>query len=245
MKQRIHDSFSSRVRWTPLIFAPVFLTLVGLGIWQLDRLSWKTQLISEIETRLSNSPVALSKCISNVNRSFYSCDYRHIKVKGHLWSDNIFTLLAKTYRKQAGAHILVPLMLENNKAVLINLGWVPQKFPVRELSFNEEVIISGIARIPNNQGWFIPNNDPLRNQWYWIDLAEMSRIVGVELSPVIIEAVMGPDPTSLPIGGQTRIRLPNDHLQYAVTWFALAFFLLVGFCLYYRQYAKIARSNNK
>ena len=60
--------------------------------------------------------------------------------------------------------------------------------------------------------------------------------MGLVLLPIIIESEQSPDSGALPIGGQTRINLPNDHLQYAVTWFGLAVVLLVSFSVYYRKY---------
>ena len=69
----------------------------------------------------------------------------------------------------------------------------------------------------------------------------MSTAIGVELLPIIIEAQIGPDPYALPIGGQTRVEFPNDHMQYAITWFGLALVLLIGFSLYFRQYLKTRR----
>ena len=47
-----------------------------------------------------------------------------------------------------------------------------------------------------------------------------------------LEADAMPNPGGFPIGGQTRIDLPNDHLQYAITWYALAVALMVIYFLY-------------
>ena len=235
------NQFSSRVRWMPLFVAPAFVVLVMLGIWQLDRLSWKSELLAEIHSRLSLPPVTLAECVNANGNAIDLCNHRKVEAIGELLSGNILILLAKTYKKRAGAHILVPLMVEREVSVLVNLGWVPQDYSPSDFSTYGAATISGIVRIPSKQGWFTPNNNLTEDEWYWIDLIEMSEAIGVELLPIIIEAQMGPDPYALPIGGQTRVEFPNDHMQYAITWFGLALVLLIGFSLYFRQYLRVRR----
>ena len=235
------NQFSSRVRWMPFFVAPAFIVLVMLGIWQLDRLSSKLELLSEIHTRLSLPPVTLDECVNVDGSTTDLCHHRKVVATGELLSGNILSLLAKTYKKRAGAHILVPLMVEKEVFVLVNLGWVPQDYSLSDFSNYGTATISGVVRIPIKQGWFTPDNDPMENEWYWIDLTEISTAIGVELLPIIIEAQIGPDPYALPIGGQTRVEFPNDHMQYAITWFGMALVLLIGFSLYFRQYLKTRR----
>ena len=160
---------------------------------------------------------------------------------GKLLHEQSVILLARTYKAQAGGHILTPLVLDEQRAILVSRGWVPQGYELPKFSDEYSVTIEGIIRTPQNQGWFTPDNNPAAGQWYWVDLLALSVETGVTLLPVIIEAGLGPDPSALPIGGQTHVDLPNDHLQYALTWFGLAMVLLGSFVVYYRQYLSARR----
>ena len=227
------EVFPRRGRWMPLFVAPTFCVLLGLGVWQLDRLSWKNELLADIQARLSDSAVTLSNL--NAGTAVTSWNYRRVTATGKLLHEQSVILLARTYKAQAGGHILTPLVLDEQRAILVSRGWVPQGYELPKFSDEYSVTIEGIIRTPQNQGWFTPDNNPAVGQWYWVDLLALSVETGVTLLPVIIEAGLGPDPSALPIGGQTHVDLPNDHLQYALTWFGLAMVLLVSFVVYYRQ----------
>ena len=67
-----------------------------------------------------------------------------------------------------------------------------------------------------------PTTSPAQGLWYWYDLPALERALGLELLPVVVEADATPNPGGLPIGGQTLLELPNNHLQYAITWYGLA-----------------------
>ena len=75
-------------------------------------------------------------------------------------------------------------------------------------------------------GWFTPDNQPDQGLWFSYDLPALERALGVELLPVVLEADATPNPGGLPLGGQTRTELPNNHLQYVITWYGLALALL-------------------
>ena len=101
------------------------------------------------------------------------------------------------------------------------------------------VTVDGAIRAPGVQHWLQPDNEPAQNIWFWSDLPAMAACGASrppdKLVPVFLEAGPAPDPGGLPIGGQTKVNLPNDHLQYAITWYALAAALAVIYVLYHRQ----------
>jgi surfeit locus 1 family protein len=68
----------------------------------------------------------------------------------------------------------------------------------------------------------------------------MARALGMaSLAPFYLEAAVDPQaPEGAPLGGQTRFQLPDNHLGYALTWFALAIALTVIFVLSQRQEAR-------
>jgi surfeit locus 1 family protein len=107
------------------------------------------------------------------------------------------------------------------------------------------VTVDGIVRLPAGPGWFTPDNDPAGNMWFWADLPAMADHAGLagEVAPLYLEAGLpgaaaeatGTAEPVYPIGGQTRVRLRNDHLQYAITWYGLAVTLVIIYIAYHRR----------
>jgi surfeit locus 1 family protein len=231
-----------RPRLIPTLIAlPFFLTLIGLGSWQLERREWKLGLIADMEARLAMPPAPLSELLPLGP----AAAYRPVMAVGVYRHDKEMPLLARTYHGQNGVQIVTPLLLteapKGVDSVLVNRGWVPEdkrdpKSRPESLTTGE-VTVTGILRWPSAPGLFTPDNDPARNQWYWTDIQAMAAAVGFDTTaPVIID--IGPNkanPKALPIGGQTIIDLPNDHLQYAITWYALAVVLLGTYILSQRR----------
>jgi surfeit locus 1 family protein len=122
--------------------------------------------------------------------------------------------------------------------VLIDRGFVPDAFKDRAARRESEpsgsVTVTGLARAPESQGTFIPDNDPDRNRWFWRDLAGMTKSMGLQgtIAPFFLDAERSETGGAWPQGGQTRLDIPNDHLQYAITWFLLALSLLVIYAIY-------------
>ena len=147
---------------------------------------------------------------------------------------------AFTREGRFGQHVLTPLVRPDGAAILVDRGFVPADRSAIETRRQGQVAgrleITGIARYrgADRPGWFTPANQPGERTWYWYDLAALARAVGLELLPVVVEADASPNPGGLPEGGQTVTRLPNHHLQYAITWYGLAAALIavyVAFCL--------------
>jgi surfeit locus 1 family protein len=103
--------------------------------------------------------------------------------------------------------------------------------------------VSGLLRLPPERkpSWFLPDNKPDRNFWFWVDLPAMARWAGVDgpVAPYFVDAGPQANPGGLPIGGQTHIELPNDHLQYAITWFALAIGLTTVYLVFHHQRGRL------
>ena len=93
-------------------------------------------------------------------------------------------------------------------------------------------------------GWFVPDNRPDLNYWFWVDLPAMAAATGLsDVAPFYIDADATPNPGGWPKGGVTPIDLPNDHLQYAITWFALAAAAVAVYIVWRRQAGKTRRSS--
>jgi surfeit locus 1 family protein len=228
---------ASRSRWRgPRAAFLIVLTgcaiLIALGTWQVQRLAWKTDLIATMDARLALPPANLSDLLAAGTPE----DFRPVRVNGTFLHDHEMYLAARSYQSQLGYHVVTPLLLDGggpgSQAVLVDRGWVPvdrQKPESRAAGqLPGKVTVEGILRLPAKPGTFTPDNRPDQNMWYWPDLPAMGAHAGLaQVAPVLIEAGPEANPGGLPIGGQTRVNLPNDHLQYAITWYALAVTLVV------------------
>ena len=122
--------------------------------------------------------------------------------------------------------------------VLVNRGWVNEDKASassrREGQPAGTVTIEGIARVPNARHWMQLDNEPQKNAWFWINLPEMAKHAGLDaLTPIVVEAGPAANPGGWPLGGQTRVNIPNNHLQYIITWYSLALALLVIYVIYH------------
>jgi surfeit locus 1 family protein len=212
------------------------VVLVGLGTWQVERLEWKRALIAERQSRLAGPAAPLPASAED----WRSWDFRPVVAHGEFRHDLEQLFGVAAIDDQFGHHVLTPLVEPDGAAVLVDRGWVPadRAHPAarREGQPAGPVRVSGIARYrgADRPGWFTPDNQPVEHLWYWYDLGALEQALGLELLPVVIEADATPNPGGLPIGGQTLTELPNDHLQYALTWYGLAaglFGVWIGFGL--------------
>jgi surfeit locus 1 family protein len=200
------------------------VVLIGLGTWQLDRLAWKRDLIATREARLA----APAEPLPAAAQDWRWWDFHPVTVAGAFRHDleQLFGVAAIDGR--VGHHVLTPLVRPGGAAVLVDRGWVPadRAHPAARRAGQTAgpLQVSGIARHRGDDrpGWFTPDNHPEDGLWYWYDLGALEAALGLELLPIVVEADATPNPGGLPIGGQTRTELPNNHLQYAITWYGLA-----------------------
>ena len=213
----------------------VFLVLVALGSWQLQRLGWKQGQIEERQSRAAAEPVELSAALAEPG----DFNFSPVSLTGYFLHEKELFLAARTFDRRVGYQLLTPLALEDGRHVLVNRGWIPhdKKAAASRADGQIEGVLSlrGLIRTQHPQGTFQPDNRPEEGVWYWVDIDAMGGAVGLDLLPVVVEADATPNPGGLPIGGQTRLEIPNDHLQYTLTWYALAIILAVIFVVFHRR----------
>lgn len=220
-----------RPSWLVALLGVVALAiLIWLGTWQVQRLHWKEGLLATIEARTHAAPRPLGE-IEALYKTTGDVDYLPVVLSGafHHAGERHFL---STWQGQSGFFVYTPLELADGRIVFVNRGFVPydlkdaSKRPLGQVE--GEVTVTGLARDPlvSKPSWVVPNNDPTRNVFYWKDRDSMARSAGLrtaaEILPFFVDANASANPGGLPIGGVTLIDIPNNHLQYAVTWYGLA-----------------------
>lgn len=233
--------------WPVLLVALVlFGLLVGLGTWQMQRLAWKEHLIATVDARIKEQP----RPLADIEKQFAETrdvDYWPVTTAGRFLNDRESHFLA-TWQGKAGFFVYTPLALSDGRYVLVNRGFVPydRKDPAtrQQSEIEGEQFVTGLARNPLAQkpSSLVPDNEPAKNVFYWKELKAMAAKADLpteRLVPFFIDADATPNPGGLPVGGVTLIDFPNNHLQYAITWYGLAAALagVLGAWLYKRSRA--------
>jgi surfeit locus 1 family protein len=224
--------------WPSFFSAGALAVLLGLGTWQIERLIWKEGLIAERQAAVTGPPIELPPSLAAAQ----PLEYHRLRVAGHFLNHRELYLGATSDDGHPGYHIITPLALADGRILLVDRGFVPEgrKAPQSraEGELEGEVAVTGLLRIPpaGRPHWFVPDNSAERNYWFYMDVPAMTAAAGLEhVLPFYMDADAAPNPGGLPVGGQTRLELPNNHLQYAITWYALAAGLIVVYAVFIRR----------
>lgn len=218
----------------PLIFIICATALlVSLGVWQLKRLAWKEALIAQVE--MAGQAVPLTSLPQD---NFKDAEFRRITLSGQFLHDKEIHKTSKYRGQQVGYHVLTPLKTEGS-TILVNRGWVPAA--KKEAEERPETVavqnasVSGLLLAPQRKNPFLPDNDLKNNVWLYDDMQQMQGFTGEALYPLMLVAVGDTKSDRLPVPSDGVIKLRNDHLGYAVSWFGLALIGLIMFGVYYRK----------
>jgi surfeit locus 1 family protein len=229
-----------RFRLGPTLFTIVAVTVcLGLGVWQIERLHWKEGLIAAREAALAAPPAAPPASLAAARE----LEFHQIVATGTYLNGKETYLHTVGAKGGLGFDVLTPLRLNDGRVVMVNRGFVPadrEKPTTREAGEpSGQVQVHGLLRLPpaTKPGMFIPDNQPDKGEWFWLDLPSFAKAGGLqEVAPYYIQADATPNPGGLPKGGGPDPRdLPNNHLQYAITWFSLAAAALVIYVLSQRR----------
>jgi surfeit locus 1 family protein len=222
-----------------LISLVALAILVGLGIWQLHRLAWKEALIAEVSARANAPPVSAPDEAEWPGLRPEDYEYRHVRVTGSFdpaLRALVFRALEKPRGKYGGQGFLamVPLHLTNGASIIVNRGFVPtdRKAQAEAVPTGESEIV-GLMRASEPRNLFTPADNPATGEWYTRDPEGIAAALGVaRAAPFTIDADAGADPNALPEGGETVLAFPNNHFEYALTWFGMAIALVGVFAAY-------------
>jgi surfeit locus 1 family protein len=218
-----------------LVVIPAFVVLIGLGSWQVQRLNWKNEVIDGRQAALEVDPIPIPSRDDVVERM----SFRWVEVTGTFIHDQEFYFYAPKSGK-AGYRVVTPVLQRIGLTLLVDRGWVPadRRDPATRLEgqIEGEVTIVGIVRtdIVGIQGP-LPDNDVENNEWFWVDPTAMSAVHGAYYRPALVVADDTANPGGWPQGDASVLGVRNSHLGYAITWFSLAFALVVIWILALRR----------
>ncbi|MEM9845862.1 MAG: SURF1 family protein [Pseudomonadota bacterium] len=203
----------SRLLFPLLIGLAGTLILLWLGLWQLDRLAWKEGILAEIETQIGADPVPLP-AYSDPEADKYLA----VTVSGQ-FGEGLLRVLVSQKQVGPGYLIVSPFRTDDGRTILIDRGFLRLETPPTPPPAGS-VTLTGNLHWPDDRTSSTPENDVAENIWFARDIPQMAEILQTE--PVLIVAREIPGSLAVAPLPVTIENIPNDHLQYAVTWFSLA-----------------------
>tara|TARA_R110002110_G_scaffold6054_1_gene30572 strand:+ start:20684 stop:21439 length:756 start_codon:yes stop_codon:yes gene_type:complete len=243
------NRFFRPLLWPTLLTTAMLPVLIGLGVWQVQRLHWKDALLERIESRLSQAPVDLPPPRTWPDLDIAALEYTRVHLTGHFGTRE-FHYFTQNTDGTPGYAVLSPLDAGGGALILVDRGFVPQalKDPAMHGAAPQgEVSFTGILRAPGHRVWVSGADDPEKNIWMVRDPAVMGAELEVadlkmkNIAPFIVEAEADALPGEWPKAGTTRPDIPNNHLDYALTWFGLAVVLMGVYLSYHWSNGRIGK----
>ena len=210
--------------------------LCGLGTWQVRRLAWKEGLIDMLHRRLAAQPEALPDRASWPRLDAAQDEFRQVRFHAEIQPDRqarVYTA-GSAFRRDIsgpGYWMFAPARLADGGVAVVNRGFVPegrQDDLQAEAAAPQDIV--GVLRWPEPKSWLTPRGEPDRNLWFARDHLAIAAAKGWgPVAPFFIDQEAPVPPGGLPRPGPLTVNLPNNHLQYAVTWYGLALALVVVF----------------
>jgi surfeit locus 1 family protein len=226
------------VRARPGVLEPTIFTivgvalLIGLGIWQLDRKVWKENLIAVMTMRLMAPPENLPARENWARLTPQHDEFHRVGFPARFLAgqQGLVYSAGSAFRpdvKGPGYWVFAPARLADGSGVIVNRGFVPldRKDAAESVPAGRTDIV-GIIRWPETRGLFTPADNLKDNVWYLRDIAAMAAAKHwVNIAPFYIDQESPAPPGGLPKLGKLVVNLPDNHLQYAITWLGLALVL--------------------
>lgn len=224
------------------------VAFIALGVWQLQRRVAKHQLISALTERLAAAPVALPPP-SQWNTLVPERDeFRRVSFVATYESrlDAMVYSSGSAIRPDVsgpGTWAFLPARLPGGDMVAVNAGFVPntrqdralQDQAVARLITNKPAMLIGYIRFPEAAGMLTPDGERDKRLWFTRDHLAMSQALGWgAVAPFYIDLEQPVPENGIPRPGPLDVHLKDDHLQYAITWFALAGAVLIAFAVWLR-----------
>ena len=194
-----------------------------MGTWQVYRLYLKNNLISDLENNLKTSSINFNVDIDK--------EYTKILFKKKDLNTKIF--LYHLNKGEIGFKVIVPYEINSSLLVLVDKGWIRKDKInlIKNTLFNDD-IIEGYTKKIREKNLFTPNNNIKEEFLYSVEIDNLKKSFNKNIYPLLIIQTSKTNKDIIP--NDYEVRLPNNHLQYALTWYGLALFTIIFF-LYYRK----------
>lgn len=201
------------------------IVLISLGTWQARKIGPKNDLLAAIDAGLSADPMLLPVHIDDPE----PVRYRRVEFAGEALDEAPLRLYGMNLSGRPGYFLYKPVVREYGRAVMVNFGWVPMEAKELPALPVGRVTVSGVLMANAVAGSFTPPNDTVKGIWYAADVHEMAKHWGFSSKDYYHFRVFA-DHTGargdLPLGGQVRVNIPNDHFEYMLTWYGIAVSLI-------------------
>ncbi len=189
--------------------------LISLCVWQMQRLSWKQGIIAQIQERIVQAPTALPIAPDPIDDK-----YLVVELEGTIKPEVLRVLVSQ---KSAGAgYRLISPFVSDGRTILLDRGFISVNDKLPEPSALENnTLVSGNLHWPDETDGYTPDPDIAKNIWFARDVEKMAAQLGTEPVMVVLRESSALDAKVTPLPVDTS-RIPNDHLQYAITWALLA-----------------------
>ena len=211
-------SFSIFVYFSIILFC-------SLGTWQIYRLQWKLDLISEIKNGLNSEPVFYSS--TNIK------NYQKVKFNGIFDFEKQIYLYSLNKKGAPGYDIITPIKINSNEILLVNRGWIKKDLKgSKSINNIKSKSFEGVVKKLTKPNLFKPENDLKNNIWYSLKLEDLENYTGYKLNNFVL--FLQSSQNDLVENKNVSPDLPNNHLKYAITWYSVALSILLYF-LYFRK----------
>jgi cytochrome oxidase assembly protein ShyY1 len=226
------------------LFFPVVIALgalcvlCGLGFWQVERKAWKENLIAAMHERLAAAPAPLPAPREWAHLTQEKDEFRRVTARVQFPKDRRAFVFsgASSLRpdvKSPGYFVFAPATLASGETVVVNAGHAPER-NVPDIAGSRE--ITGYLRWPEKPSWFVAEHDNAGDVFFARDHLAMASVKGWgAVAPFYIDQEEPMPPGGMPRPGPLSVRLANNQLGYAMTWFGLAAGLVAVFGLWLRR----------
>ncbi len=208
-----------------------FCLFIALGVWQLHRLKWKEGIVAEIRAAQAAPPVAMPQTPSPFEKVFVTGTW--VPGKAALYGQEVHDTPDGPV---SGGELIMPLRREGGQILLVDLGWVPQSVPAPLADPPAQP--AGYIHAPIDRGFLSPPDEPAQGLYYTLNPAVIGKGLGLtDVAPYMLIAMgtLPPPGSKLPQPAQDLPTPPNNHYEYALTWFGFAGVLVFEFIFIARK----------
>ena len=197
--------------------------LLYLGMWQVDRLYWKLDVLKKIDQKIAAAPVLLP---AEPSESVHK--YLSVEISGQFLQESIRVLASK--KRYGAGYRIIHVFRTNGRRLLVDLGFVGLETDY-DIDLSSDISLVGNLHWPDELDNFTPEPDLENNIWFARDVERVASALQTEPILIILKDSTLKDKNIKPMPIDTT-HIPNDHLQYAITWFSLAIIWALMSCLF-------------